>query len=72
MSARERDFAGMTVNERLFAAGLVREFDAAIDSGNRQLAIHLLEQVAMSEVSAASTVDAVLVDPAKYGYPRRS
>ncbi len=62
----------MTVNERLFTAGLVREFDAAIDSGNRQLAIQLLEQVAMSGDSAASTVDAVLADPAKYGYPRRS
>lgn len=64
------DFDDMTVNERLFVAGLVEQFDSAIDSGDRQRAIELLRQVAMSDASAAETVDAVLAHPEAYGYPR--
>jgi hypothetical protein len=63
---------GMTVNERLVIAGLLGEFDAAMDAVDRQRAINVLEQVAMTEQSAAATVDAVLADPSKYGYPRPS
>ena len=62
----------MTVNERLFTAGLHGQFDAAIDAGERHRAIELLKQVEMSEGSAAATVDAVLANPSKYGYPRPS
>lgn len=62
----------MTVNERLFAAGLLGPFDAAIDSGDRQGAVEVLRQVAMSEDSAAATVDAVLANPSKHGFPRPS
>ncbi len=72
MSAREQGFAGMTVNECLVTAGLLDEFDAAIDSDDRRRAIQLLERVAMSRDSATSTVDTVVADPAKYGYPRSS
>ena len=71
-SGRSENFDGMTVSERLSAAGLVEQFDAAIHSGNRQLVVQLLEQVAMGRDNAAATVDAVLADPSKYGYPRRS
>lgn len=60
----------MTVNERLFAAGLLAQFDSAINEGVRQRAIELLEQVAMSEDTAATTVDTILGNPTKYGYPR--
>lgn len=67
-----QDFGGMTVNERLFEAGLLQQFDTAIDSGDRQRAIEILLRVAMSDASAAETVDAVLANPAKYGYPRSS
>jgi hypothetical protein len=62
----------MTVNERLFTAGLIGQFDAAIDTGDRHRAIELLKQVAMSENRAVTTVDAVLANPSKYGYPRSS
>jgi hypothetical protein len=72
VGGRGEDFGGMTVNERLFAAGLVEQFDAAIDSDNRQLAVDLLEQVAMARDSAAATVDAILAHPSRYGYPRGS
>ena len=69
VSGRRPDFGGMTVNERLSTAGLLGQFDAAIDAGDRKLGVELLTQVAMSEDSAAATVDAVLASPSKYGYP---
>jgi hypothetical protein len=62
----------MTVNERLFTAGLLGHWEAAIDAGQREDAIALLEQVEMSEDGAAATVDAVIADPSKYGFPRPS
>lgn len=62
----------MTVNERLHDAGLTTEFDTAIDSGDRPSAIALLMRVAMTESSAAGTVDAVMANPSRYGYPRGS
>jgi len=72
VSGQPPDVGGMTVNERLFTAGLIGEFDAAINAGDRHRAIELLKQAAVSEDSAATTVDAVLANPSKYGYPRPS
>jgi hypothetical protein len=72
VNGQRPDFGGMTVNERLVVAGLIEQFDAAINVGDRQRAIDTLGQVAMSEANAAGTVDAVLADPSKYGYPRTS
>jgi hypothetical protein len=66
----EPTFGGMTVNERLFAAGLLGHWDAAIEAGEREDAIALLMQVEMSEEGAAATVDAVLSTPSEYGFPR--
>lgn len=66
------NFGGMTVNERLFMAGLLDQWDAAINAGHREDAIALLKQVDMSEDSAAATVDAVLANPLMYGFPSRS
>lgn len=62
----------MTVNERLVTAGLLPQFDAAIDAEDRHRAIELLVQVAMSQDTATTTVDAVLANPSKYGYLHRS
>lgn len=67
---RHPNFGGMTVNERLAAAGLLRDFDTAIDEGVRQRAIDFLQQVEMSDDAAAMTVDTILRSPATYGYPR--
>jgi hypothetical protein len=36
MNRDRGDFGGMTVNERLFVAGLLQQFDTAINSGSRQ------------------------------------
>jgi hypothetical protein len=60
----------MTVNERLFVAGLLDPWDRAINRGDREKAIDILGQVDMDPSSASQTVDAVLSDPSKYGYPR--
>ena len=72
VSRQRPNFGGMTVNERLAVAGLMKRFDGAIRSGDRQGAIEILLQVAMSEDNAAATVDAVLADPSRYGHPRPS
>jgi hypothetical protein len=70
MSGQPPNYAGMTVNERLFEAGLLKEFDSAIASGDRRRAIEILGHVAMTEDGATRTVDTVLRNPSKYGYPR--
>ncbi len=62
----------MTVNERQFVAGLVQQFDEAIRSGDRPRAIGILLRVALRDASAGETVDEVLANPEKYGYPRSS
>jgi hypothetical protein len=72
VSGQHPDFGGMTNNERLFTAGLLQQFDAAIDAGERERAIEILGQVSVSEDSAVATVDAVLANPSTYGYPRPS
>jgi hypothetical protein len=56
---------GMTVNERLFGAGLLEKFDSAIDVGDRQAAIDLLGQVDLEVKQAAQTVETMLAEPAK-------
>ena len=65
-------FGGMTVNERLFRAGLLGRWDAAIAAGQREDATPLHKQVEVSEDGAAATVDAVLANPSKDGFPRPS
>jgi len=54
------DYSGMTVNERLFTAGLHSEFEAAIVARDRTRALVVLAQVGMTPEQAAFTVDATL------------
>jgi hypothetical protein len=44
----EQKYSGMTVNERLFAAGLLDEFDTAVNHKNRDKVVALLQQVELS------------------------
>lgn len=55
--------AGMTVNERLFEAGLLDLFDEAVRERDRPRLIELLAQVDVS----SKTADAILANPAFYG-----
>ncbi len=61
----------MTVNERLFVAGLIDEWDAAIVVGDRQAAIEILTRVGMPPSRGEFTVDTTLADPEFYGFPPR-
>jgi len=61
-------YAGMTVNERLYAAGLIKAWDAAVIMRDR---VKMLEILMATELTkqAAFTVDTTLTDPEKYGFP---
>jgi hypothetical protein len=61
------DFSGMTVNERLYAAGPLVQFDAAAPSRDDEEMVRLLKQVELSVEQAEETSQAVLADPGKYG-----
>ena len=63
-------YAGMTVNERFFAAGLLSQFDQAINTENPNEAINILMQLELSAEQAQETVGAILKDPKRYGYPK--
>jgi len=54
----------MTVNERLVDADLLDQFDAAAKRRDRPAMIDLLAQVDVS----SETADAILNNPAFYGY----
>jgi hypothetical protein len=59
------NYGGMTVNERLFAAGLLDEFDAAARARDRARMIEILAKVEVGDPAWA--VDTILENPAKHG-----
>jgi hypothetical protein len=61
------DFRGMTTNERLMAAGLLDDFDAAAKRRDRAAMIELFDRVDLAG-QAPAIADAILADPARYGY----
>lgn len=61
-------YSGMTTNERLFAAGLLDDFDAAARRRDRQQMIAILQRVRFDAAEAASITDAMLEAPSKYGF----
>ena len=62
----EERYSGMTVNERLFAAGLLSDFDEEACSGNRKKMIDLLDRVGLARQSAW-IVDSILSHPTRSG-----
>jgi hypothetical protein len=62
----DSQYAGMTVNERLFEAGLIEAFDAAVRQRNRADIIRILTDVEVEDV--AWSADAILREPEKYGF----
>ncbi len=60
-------FSAMTVNERLFVAELMKDFDDAWDRGDGAAMISILMQVDLSEELAAGSVDALIANPNFYG-----
>jgi hypothetical protein len=63
------DFGGMTVNERLSAAGLMTEFHAAAASRDRERMISVLGKVGLAS-QAAQIADAISANPKRYGFWR--
>jgi hypothetical protein len=61
------DYRGMTVNERLFVAHLLDQFDDAVRAGDRDKLIGLLVTVQIEPAAAAFTVDRIFSDPTRYG-----
>lgn len=56
----------MTVNERLFVAGLLDEFGAAARRRDRETMIELLTRVAVARPEWS--VDSILKAPERYGF----
>ena len=61
-------YDGMTVNERLFEAKLLDEYDSAVKKRDKKTLVKILKQVALSEEQANATIDAIFSNPKKYGY----
>ncbi len=66
-------YSGMTVNERLYDAGLLEEFDDALRRGDRDQLIAILTRVELDAEQSAWTADTVLAHPTRYlpGKPAR-
>jgi hypothetical protein len=62
------EFRGITVNERLFACGLLDAWDDAAMNRDRTQMIALLLQMAVDRDQAEQTTDAVLKNPQTYGF----
>jgi hypothetical protein len=63
-------YAGMTTNERIFAAGLLSAWDEALSAQDRAKMIQVLRAADISATEAEEIVDTVLAFPEKYGYRR--
>lgn len=61
-------YSGMTVNERLVAAGLLADFDTAVENRDGESMLDLLLAVRLSRSHADRVVSEVLSDPKRFGY----
>lgn len=57
MSTSQREYKGMTVNERLFVSGLMDDFDRAVKEKNTKRAAEILQSLDIGQ----SNIEAVLV-----------
>ena len=60
-------YAGMTLNERLFTAGLLDRFDQAVRDGDRSVMAELLAQVDLAGEDAQWTIRTILARPGRHG-----
>jgi hypothetical protein len=68
MLPTDKELSGMTTNERLYAFGLLSQFDDAARHRDRATMIDLLSQVKGKDYTdeAARAVDEMLANPAKF------
>ena len=62
------DYFGMTVNERLIAAGSLDAYDIAARNRDLDSMVAILINVQLALTQARETSETVLADSAKYGY----
>ncbi|MBF0489641.1 MAG: hypothetical protein HQL15_03360 [Candidatus Omnitrophica bacterium] len=67
-SKEGKRFGCMTVNERLFEAKLLEVFDLAVNKKDRKQLLEILKKVELSDEQANSTINAIFLNPRKYGY----
>ena len=58
----------MTVNERLYEAKLLTEFDDAANKRDKQRMIEILIKTDLTETQAQETTTAIINNPSMYGY----
>jgi len=68
MKMNVHGYGGMTTNERLYAAGLLEQFDLAAKSRNQELMALILQRVEIPENEALGIAESVLADPKRYGF----
>ena len=51
MNIMDDQYAGMTVNERLYVSGLIEDFDKAVAAKDVQLVVTILKKVDLTEPS---------------------
>ena len=61
-------YSGMTTNERLYAAGLLEQFDLAAKSRNQELMALILQRVEIPENEALAIAESVMANPKRYGF----
>jgi hypothetical protein len=62
MELKDSKYGGMTVNERLYGAGLLEQFDAAVRSKNRNVMLKLLNDFNIPVDDAAVMVEKILAN----------
>lgn len=67
-SPSDYEYSGMTVNERLFAAGLLDAWEMAARARDRDSMVITLKKVAIGDRDAGRIVDAILSNPTMYGF----
>ncbi len=59
-------YFGMSLNERLAAAGLLEQFSAAVQNKNETLMLDLLVKVEYTQAQARDTAKSLMLDPESY------
>ena len=61
-------YSGMTVNERLFVANLLSEFEDAAKNRDKDKMIEILQKVELPVEQAKETTKAIIDNPSMYGH----
>ena len=63
-----KELEGMTVNERLFACGLLDRYLESERKRSREEMVSLLSQVAFTREQACEITDKILAEPKRFGF----